>query len=63
MKQPPPIEIKRHYRRLSEKQTAELASAVADLIVAFLKKRGHDKSSATPQADSSQTVTDKTERH
>lgn len=56
MKQTPPIEIKRHYRRLSEKQTAELAGAVADLIVAFLKKRGHDKSSATTQADSEESV-------
>ena len=34
------IELKRHYRKLSEKQTDELAGAVADLIVGFIKSRG-----------------------
>jgi len=34
------IELKRHYRKLSEKQTDELAGAVADLIVEFIKSRG-----------------------
>ena len=36
----PAIELKRHYRKLSEKQTDELAGAVADLIVGFIKSRG-----------------------
>ena len=62
MREASTIEIKRHYRRLSEKQTAELAGAVADLIVAFLKQRGHGKSAFVPQADSSLTAVNKTER-
>jgi len=33
------MEFKRHYRRLSEKQTNELVGAVADLIVNFIKSR------------------------
>jgi hypothetical protein len=32
-----PIELKRHYVELSEKETDELVAAVADLIVDFLK--------------------------
>jgi len=39
MTTPPAIEFKRHYRRLSEKQTDELVGAVADLIVNFIKSR------------------------
>jgi len=33
------IELKRHYRRLSEKETDGLVDAVADLLVSFLKTR------------------------
>jgi hypothetical protein len=36
---PPPIEIKRHYSVLSEKERNELVSAVADMLVAFIKSR------------------------
>jgi ribosomal protein L12E/L44/L45/RPP1/RPP2 len=36
---PAAIEIKRHYRELSEKETQEVVEAVADLIVTFLKGR------------------------
>ena len=32
-----PIELTRHYRELSEEETAALVEAVADLIVTFLK--------------------------
>ena len=35
----PRIELKRHYRELSEAETDELVGIVADLIVDFLKKR------------------------
>ena len=34
-----PIELKRHYTELSEKETDELVAVVADLIMDFLKKR------------------------
>lgn len=39
MPAPAAIEIKRHYRELSEKDTQEVVEAVADLIVTFLKGR------------------------
>ena len=32
-----PIELKRHYRELSEKETDEVVEAVADLMVNFLE--------------------------
>ncbi|MCL5884377.1 MAG: hypothetical protein M1377_03355 [Deltaproteobacteria bacterium] len=35
------IELKRHYRQLPMEEIDELVSAVADLVVDFLKKR-HD---------------------
>lgn len=35
----PPIELKRHFRTLSEKETDEVVDAVADLIVNFLKAK------------------------
>lgn len=41
----PPIELKRHYRKLSEKQTGHVVEAVAELIVNFLKCR---REAATP---------------
>ena len=46
MKTPPAMEFKRHYRRLSEKQTDELVGAVADLIVNFIKSRGGEPATA-----------------
>jgi dihydroneopterin aldolase len=36
---PAPLEIKRHYSELSEKETADVVETVADLIVTFLKGR------------------------
>ncbi|RLI90173.1 MAG: hypothetical protein DRO89_06300 [Candidatus Altiarchaeales archaeon] len=39
MRTPPVMEFKRHYRKLSEKQTDELVGAVVDLIVNFIKSR------------------------
>ena len=33
------MELKRHQKRLSPKQTEELVGAVVELIVSFLKKR------------------------
>ena len=41
----PPIELKRHRRKLSKKQTAQVVEAVAELIVNFLKCR---REAATP---------------
>ena len=37
MATPAPLDLKRHYSELSEKETEELVAAVADLIVDFLK--------------------------
>jgi hypothetical protein len=34
---PQPIELKRHYHTLSEKETQGVVEAVAELIVTFLK--------------------------
>jgi len=36
----PTLHIKRHHGELSEKETDALVSVLADLIVAYLKKRG-----------------------
>ena len=47
MRTPPAMEFKRHYRRLSEKQTDELVGAVADLIVNFIKSRGGGEPATT----------------
>ena len=41
----PPIELKRHHRKLSEKQTGQVVEAVAELIVNFLKCQ---REAATP---------------
>ena len=41
----PPIELKRHHRKLSQKQTGEVVETVAELIVNFLKCR---REPATP---------------
>jgi len=49
-----PIQIKRHYGELSEKQTDALVTALADLIVTYVKKRGG--SSGGPPAPASQEV-------
>jgi hypothetical protein len=35
-----PIQIRRHYGKMSEKQTDALVAALADLIVTYVKKRG-----------------------
>lgn len=45
-----PIELKRHFHTLSEKETDEVVDVVADLIVNFLKgKRGFDQSAERRQ--------------
>jgi len=46
MRTPPAMEFKRHYRKLSEKQTDELVGAVADLIVNFIKSRDGEPATA-----------------
>ena len=48
MRTPPAMEFKRHYRRLSEKQTDELVGAVADLIVNFIKSRKGGRPAGSP---------------
>lgn len=35
----PTLKLKRHYAELSEKETDELASAMAELIVNFIKQK------------------------
>lgn len=46
----PPIELKRHFHTLSEKETDEVVDVVADLIVNFLKgKRGSEQSAKRGQ--------------
>jgi hypothetical protein len=45
------IELKRHYRELSPKEIDELVSAVADLIVDFLKKRCDPVQSDKPKPE------------
>lgn len=35
---PQPLELKRHYTTLSQKETQDVVEAVADLIVTFAKK-------------------------
>lgn len=39
MPTPQPIELKRHYHTLSEKETQGVVEAVAELIVTYLKGR------------------------
>jgi len=43
----PPIELKRHFHTLSEKETDEVVDVVADLIVNFLKSKREPEPSAT----------------
>ena len=43
----PPIELKRHFHTLSEKETDEVVDVVADLIVNFLKAKRDPEQSAT----------------
>jgi hypothetical protein len=43
---PPPIELKRHFHTLSEKETDEVVDVVADLIVNFLKAKREPEQSA-----------------
>lgn len=47
MRNAPSIEIKRHCRKLSEKETDQLVGAVADLIVVFLKRQDNGQPGAT----------------
>ena len=42
----PPIELKRHFHTLSEKETDEVVDVVADLIVNFLKAKRDPEPSA-----------------
>ena len=49
----PSISLKRHYQRLSEKETDELVGAVADLIVAYVKQRGADRAAPVEKSDDS----------
>lgn len=49
----PSISIKRHYRKLSEKETDELVGAVADLIVARVKERGSGRTAPVEEIDNS----------
>ena len=44
----PPINVKRHYQRLSTGEVDEVAQAVAELVVAFLK-RCHKKLAMVPR--------------
>lgn len=53
MKQPAQLEIKRHYERLSEQETEQVVSAVAELIVSVLKRSGIGRPAADRQTDSS----------
>lgn len=46
MPTPPPIELKRHFHTLSEKETDEVVDVVADLIVNFLKAKREPEQSA-----------------
>lgn len=46
MPAPPPIELKRHFHTLSEKETDEVVDVVADLIVNFLKAKREPEQSA-----------------
>ncbi|GEM_PF-3246879 len=39
MRQPITFEIARHYRQLTEQETADLVDAIADMVVAFVKTR------------------------
>lgn len=40
----PPIQLKRHSTRLSDKETTELVEAVAEMVVAFIKSRTGERS-------------------
>ena len=51
----PSIEIKRHYKPLTEKETDELVGAVADLIVAFVMKNRKDDRRKNAPADRQET--------
>lgn len=47
----PSISLKRHYRKLSEKETGELVGAVADLVVAHVKQRGAGRAAPAEKSD------------
>jgi len=49
----PSISLKRHYRKLSEKETDELVGAVADLIVARVKEQGSGRTAPVEESDDS----------
>jgi len=50
----PSIQIKRHHRRLSEKETTELVEAVAEMVVTFIKTRAGERA-RPPQRPSAET--------
>lgn len=53
MRNAPSIEIKRHCRKLSEKETDQLVGAVADLIVAFVKRQDNGQPGAAGNTEKS----------
>jgi len=38
--QPAPIEIRRHYQKLSERETEDAVAAIVELVVGFVKSGG-----------------------
>ena len=56
-----PIELKRHYRQLSEDQTDKLVEAVADLMVTYLKNSKVTGSSELPTGGTEQSPNDRRE--
>lgn len=49
MRQPITFEITRHYRQLTEQETADLVDAIADMVVAFVKTRKIEPASKPEQ--------------
>ena len=45
-----PLQVRRHYGGLSEKETDEVVGILADLIVTYLKKRSGSADSASAAA-------------
>ena len=56
MRNTPSIEIKRHCRNLSEKETDELVGAVADLIVGYVKRQSNDQPETAGNPDQPSNV-------
>jgi len=55
------IEIKRHFQKMSEKETEELVGAVADVLVTFIKNRKDERRENDP-ADRLETEAKRTGR-